>query len=213
MSRSDQVARFSPGQRAVHWSVAALATGSVITALLLYVDPLSALVGRRALLRDVHLVCGYLLPVPIVAGLLSAAFRADAASLNRFTDDDLRWLRSSRARRWGRLAVGKFNAGQKLWAAFGLGSVAVLLVTGAAMADLFGWWPLRLRTGATFVHDWLALAFGVALLGHVRLGLERDALRGMVTGHVPRAWATRTHPAWQPDDEAVPSAVAQAEEG
>ena len=51
--------------------------------------------------------------------------------------------------------MGKFNAGQKLNAAFTLGSILVLFGTGAIMFFSSAF-PDDIRTGATFVHDWLA---------------------------------------------------------
>jgi len=43
----------------------------------------------------------------------------------------------------------------------------VLLGTGVVMGSLLWSWPDDLRTGATFVHDWMALGLTVAVLGHV----------------------------------------------
>ena len=199
-----RVLRFTRAQRAVHWTFAVLAFGCLFTAVALYVGPIATLVGRRALLRSVHLTCGYLMLVPLLLGLLSRAFRADVRRLNRFGPDDTRWLRSQPARRSGRLSVGKFNAGQKVAAAFVLGSVLVFLATGMAMADLGGVWSLTVRTGSTLVHQWLAFAFAVVVVGHLRLALrDRHAMSGAITGWVPRSWARSEHPDWAVDDAPV----------
>ena len=195
--RTGQVLRFSSIQRFVHWTFAALVFGCLLTALALYVGPIATLVGRRALLRSIHLYCGYLLPVPLLLGLWDKTYRADLRRLDRFGPDDTQWLRNKRARRSGRLATGKFNAGQKLAASFFLGSVIVFLTTGAAMANLGGIWSLTVRTGSTLVHQWLALAFGIVVIGHLRLALrDRHAMSAALTGWVPKAWADREHPAW-----------------
>ncbi len=54
-----------------------------------------------------------------------------------------------------------------------------------------------LRTGATFVHDWLALAVFVVVLGHIYMAYnDSTARRGMRTGAVPVWWARREHSAW-----------------
>ncbi len=209
MPRSDEsaerVLRFSAAQRAVHWAFAVLAFGCLLTALALYVGPIATLVGRRALLRTVHLTCGYLLPVPLLLGLWSRAYRADLRRLDRFGPDDTRWLRSKAARRSGRLRVGKFNAGQKMATSFVLGSMLVFLATGMAMADLGGIWSLTVRTGSTLVHQWLALAFGIVVVGHLRLALrDRNAMSAVLGGWVPRSWARREHPAWVIEPEAQP---------
>ena len=129
---------------------------------------------------------------------------------------DAEWLRQG----GGLLKKGvhppseKFNAGQKLNAAFSLGAIIVLLVTGTMMffSSLF---PDALRTGATFVHDWLALAFVVVVLGHIYMAFnDATARMGMRTGSVPVSWAQREHGAWaaeQLESASSPAAPAAAE--
>ncbi len=187
--------RFSRGVRAVHWTLAALVVVLILSAAVLYNGSLSLLVGHRHEVELVHVYTGLALPVPLLLGLLSRAFRADLGRLNRFLPADWRWLRS-RTRRDGTIRVGKFNAGQKLNAALAAGSLVVLLGTGVLMyfTGLVG---LSLRTGATFVHDWFALGLGLLVLGHVYFALrDRQALRGMRTGRVSTTWAFAEHAAW-----------------
>jgi len=72
----------------------------------------------------------------------------------------------------------------------------VLLGTGVLMnfPDLV---RLSWRTGATFVHDWFALGLGLLVLGHIYFALkDREARRGMRTGHVTAQWAHTEHAAW-----------------
>ena len=91
----------------------------------------------------------------------------------------------------------KFNAGQKLNAAFVAGAIPVMLITGAVMR-WFHPFPLSWRTGATFVHDSLFLALVVVIVGHVMFAFsDRESLRGMLRGGVSRAWARRRHPRWE----------------
>ncbi len=191
-----EVARFTLGERWVHRSLAVLVGVLLATAAVLYFAPLAQLVGRRHLVAQVHLAAGLALPVPLVAGWLrSAALRLDARRLNRFGPRDWEWLRSS-DRRTGRIPVGKFNAGQKLNAAFTLGAVGVMLMTGVVM-HWTAWWPLAWRTGATFVHDWLAFALAVVVAGHTWMAWRDPVARaGMRTGRVPLTWARRAHPQW-----------------
>src|SRR5262249_23713941 len=93
---------------------------------------------------------------------------------------------------------GKFNAGQKLYAAVVAGSILVFLGTGLAMhfgqdLDI----PDRYRTGATFVHDLFAYGIFFAVCGHLWMASRDPVARaGMRTGYVPRWWATTEHPHW-----------------
>ncbi|MFG2758127.1 cytochrome b/b6 domain-containing protein [Streptomyces wuyuanensis] len=193
--------RFSTAERLVHRATAALMLLCVATAACLYVPGLAELVGRRALVVTLHEWSGLLLPAPFLLGLASRAFRKDLRRLNRFGPHDRTWLRSALRRRHGPglRPAGKFNAGQKLYAAWIAGAVLVMLGTGLLM-----WFthlaPLVWRSGATFVHDWLALTIGVVLVGHIAKALaDPEARRGMRTGSVERPWARREHPLWDPD--------------
>ena len=201
--RPGSLHRFSRGERAVHWTVAVLMLVSILTAAVLYNGSLALLVGHRHVVEVVHVYAGYALPAPILIGLLSRAYRADLTRMNRFTPSDWRWLRS-RTRRDGTIRVGKFNAGQKLNAALTAGAIAVLLGTGVLM-DFTGLVRLSWRTGATFVHDWFALALGLLVLGHLYFALnDREARRGMRTGRVSARWARAEHAAWAEEFEIAP---------
>ena len=187
--------RFSVGERAVHWSSAALALTCIATAAVLYNGSLAVAVGHRRIVQDIHIYCGFVLPVPMIAGLASRAYRIDGRRLNRFTRADWRWLRT-RTRRDGRIPVGKFNAGQKLNAAFTAGAIGVLFGTGCLMF-FTGWTRLAWRTGATFVHDWVALTLGMVVVGHIVYAIrDPQSRRGMRTGRVSVHWARDEHGAW-----------------
>jgi formate dehydrogenase subunit gamma len=185
--------RFDRTERAVHWLVALLLLTTLATGLILYVGSLSALVGRRALLKEIHVWSGLLAPVPFVVGMLGpwrAALRRDVRRLARWSDDDVRWLRTvgRRAR-----VTGKFNAGQKANAAFVAGAVVVQVMTGLIMR-WFEPFPLSWRTGATFVHDWIAIALWIVVTGHIILAFANPAtLRAMVTGSATRTSASPHH--------------------
>lgn len=194
------LARFSLAERSIHHLTALLMVVCLATAACLYLPLLSTLVGHRATLKTVHVWCGFALPGPIVLGLASRAFRADLRRLNRFAPHDWEWLRrrDRRAVRGGRgiLPVGKFNAGQKLNAAFTAGAILLMLGTGEIMTFPDPWGD-RWRTGATFVHDWLFLVVVVVTAGHLWEALrDRGALTGMLTGRVDAGWAARHHADW-----------------
>ena len=189
------VQRFTRAERWTHRAIAILTIVLLLTAAALYLPQVSAIVGNRPTVRLIHLIAGYALPIPILLALASAAFRADAARLNRFSPNDWAWLRS-RDRRSGRIPVGKFNAGQKLNAAFTLGAVIVMFATGLVLAwnEFF---PDDIRTGATFTHDWLALVIAIMAAGHIAMALKDPMARvGMRTGEVSTEWAAREHDAW-----------------
>ena len=146
-------------------------------------------------MEQVHVWCGFALPVPLVAGLVSGSYRAELRRLNHFTAHDWQWLRS-RTRRDGRIPVGKFNAGQKLNGALSAGAIAVLLLTGVVMYDT-GLTGDAWRTGATLMHDWFSLAVGLLVVGHLGFALRDPiAMRSLRTGTVPRRWARHEHRSW-----------------
>ncbi|MFG2682139.1 cytochrome b/b6 domain-containing protein [Streptomyces sp. NPDC048392] len=194
--------RFTPAERWVHQTTALLAGVCIAAAACLYVAPLAELVGRRRLVVTVHEWSGIALPLPVLLGLASRALRSDLSRLNRFDAHDRRWLGAALGRRGAsKIPSGKFNAGQKVYAAWTGGAGLVMVGTGLLL-----WFPdlvsLSLRTGATFVHDWLALAIGVAVAGHVWKGAsDSGALEGMWRGSVSRAWADREHRLWRQEME------------
>jgi len=195
VSDSPYLDRFTRAERVVHRLVAILMGTCLVTAAILYNGSLMLAVGHRHLVETIHVWSGLALPVPMLAGLASAAYRFDVRRLNRFTSSDWRWLRS-RSRRDGTIAVGKFNAGQKINAWLVAGATGVLLGTGALM-----YWTglvrLSWRSGATFVHDWSALALGLLVLGHLAYAFrDPEARRGMRTGRVSARWAHAEHAGW-----------------
>jgi formate dehydrogenase subunit gamma len=219
-----RVQRFTPLERAIHWCVAALVGVCMATAAALSIAPVATLVGRRELVREVHVVCGLLLVAPLLLLVVlasarppgptgptgplahvSADVRADVRRLARFDHDDLRWLRTraradarvrARAHARPRTGHGKFHPGQKLNAAASAAALVSLYATGVVLR-WFEPFPLWLRQGATFVHDWTAFLFVILVAAHVARALaDPMSLRGMVTGDVDRAWARHRHPRW-----------------
>ena len=194
-SNDRSVRRFSTAERLVHRTVAVLMTVCIATAAVLYNGALAVPVGHRHVIELIHVYSGFALPIPLVLGIASVAYRADLDRLNRFAPSDWKWLRS-RTRRDGTIRVGKFNAGQKMNAALTSGAILVLLGTGILM-----YFPslvrLSWRTGATFVHDWFALGLGLLVIGHITFAVkDPEARRGMRTGRVSTAWARAEHREW-----------------
>jgi formate dehydrogenase subunit gamma len=197
---SERLPRFTAAERAVHGAVAVLTIVCLVTGAVLYNGSLAMVVGHRHAVELLHVWAGFALPVPLLLGAGSAVYRTDVRRLNRFTPQDWEWLRSS-DRRAGRIRVGKFNAGQKLNAALSTGAILVLLGTGTVMY-VTGLVRLSWRSGATFVHDWSALALGLLVLGHLSFALrDTESLHGMWSGRVSVDWANKEHAAWadEPD--------------
>jgi formate dehydrogenase subunit gamma len=173
----------------------------------LYFGPLAQLVGRRYLVLTVHEWSGILLPLPFLLGLFSPAFRADLRRINRSAPYDGRWLRAALRRRISpaERRAGKFNAGQKLYAGWIAGAVLVMMFTGLLMWFM-GLLPLISRTSTIFVHDFLAWAIAIVLLGHMRKAFaDPEARLGMRTGYVDRRWAAVHHSEWLAEDRSAGS--------
>jgi formate dehydrogenase subunit gamma len=192
-----RLVRFDRVERLAHWSLAVLFAILMLTAIPLYVGSVAQLVGRRALLAEIHSWSGVVLPVPLVVSLLGPwgrGFRRDVRRLNFWTPDERRWLRS--VGRYPVVEPGKFNAGQKLNAAFTAGVIVAMLATGSVM-HWYKPFPVDWRTGATFVHDLLAFAIFAVVIGHIGFALtHRDALRSIFRGWVTRRWARVHAPQW-----------------
>jgi len=203
-----RLARFTRAERALHWATATVVLICAITGMFLYIGPLSALVSRRALLKDIHVYAGLSMPIPLAAayaGRWRTAVRDDVRSLARWTRGDRRWLRSLGRKATGE--VGKFNAGQKANAAFIVGMIPVMIATGSIMR-WFEPFPLPWRTGATFVHDWTAIATWFVVFGHIATAFSKPpALWSMVRGWMPAAWARDHHPRWAPAAEEIETPV------
>jgi formate dehydrogenase subunit gamma len=210
------IERFGRPTRALHWATAGAVLTAALTGLILYVGPLTALVGRRTLVKDIHVIAGLSMPVPLLlayAGGGRRDVRANVRRLARWSRADRRWLRTRG--RDARDRVGKFNAGQKANAAFVAGMIPIMVFSGSIMR-WFEPWPVQYRTGATFVHDWTAIATWVIVAGHILFALnDTESLRGMLTGRVSRAWARDHHPRWaaELDPEGEPEEPEEARVG
>ena len=166
------VTRFDRVTRVVHWSTAVFGLILVVTGTILYVPDLSAVIGMRATLKEVHVIAGLLTVVPLAIAAASGQpgrrLRADLAELSRIG-----------------VSNGKFNGGQKFLTAVFSGLFTMQLLTGLIMfrpnAFADAW-----RTGATFVHDWAFVGLFLATVGHIVKAInEPELLRSMMTGEGP----------------------------
>jgi formate dehydrogenase subunit gamma len=218
IASSRHLLRFDRVERVAHWTTALLFGILMVTALPLYFVQVESLVGRRALVADIHTWAGVALPVPLIislAGPWGARMRRDARRFNLWTAAEVRWLWSVGRERIPK--PDKFNPGQKLNALFIAGAIVVMFGTGFVL-KWFGFFPLSWRTGATFVHDVLALGVFIVVLGHIAFAVShRDALRSMIKGWVTVGWAKRHASGWlqeeEPETEAEPISASSARRG
>jgi formate dehydrogenase subunit gamma len=195
-----QLERFDRVERAAHWLNACVVLFLVATGAILYVPSLSAAVGQRLTVENSHVYVGLAVFLPVligVAGPWGARFRGDLREMRDLDSDEVAWLRT--LGRQGRAAIGKFNPGQKLNTYAVSAMVVVLFVTGIVIRWA-NFLPVGFRTGATFIHDVFAILLSAVVLGHIAFALAHPAsLKAMVTGRVPRSWASRHAPAWRVD--------------
>ena len=189
--------RFDRVERVAHWLTAALVLVLIVTGAILYIPSFSVAIGRRLLIENIHVYVGIAMFVPLIVSLIGPwgrALRRDLASMNRFTKDELSWLRSFGAR--GRASIGKFNPGQKL-NTYGVGALLTMLLLTGVIMRFFNFASVSWRTSATFVHDWFAVFLAALIFGHIVFALTHPgALRSMVSGRVTVRWAKRHAPAW-----------------
>jgi len=180
----NRLARWTRTERAVHWVHATAFCILLGSGLCLYLPSLAEIVGRRPLLKHIHL---YTALAWAIALLLIVAV-GDRRALLRT------------AREVDRLAVeGRMNRRQKL-----------NIIVTAAFAILFAvsgfdlWYGERDTqfrfTNALLIHDWLMYIAFFIFVGHLYYALilpsTRHALSGMTRGWVREDWAQKRHPAW-----------------
>jgi len=196
------VKRFTPIERFAHRTITILMFILIATAAALYIPDISVLVGNRGIVKTIHSVSGFLLPIPLIIAIAFPVFRMNMRELNRFYPHDFAWLKRQDSTSIKPEIInpdpvyGKYNAGQKLNSAFSFGSILIMFATGMVMffSSLF---TDDIRTGATFVHDWLTLAIVVALAGHIYHAMnDAQARMGMRSGEVTPSWAQAHHPQW-----------------
>jgi formate dehydrogenase subunit gamma len=211
----ERVRRFTRTERSVHWVQAASFLLLLLTGFALSLQPIEAVFGHRALLREMHLSSAFFFffgPAVVALAGDRRSVAEDVEAVDTWDADDLRWLIPSPLLGLFGLPTprpGRFNAGQKLNAIFVAWSVLTFTVTG-----LIIWqnrrFPSDLVSRSNDIHTLLAyLAFG-AFLGHLYLATgdpkTRPSLRGMTLGWVRVDWAREHHPRWLERVSAPPAA-------
>ena len=167
----------SATEKVLHWSVAAAVLLMLVTGVLMYVPALSVGVGERFWVRSLHLAgaLGMLLALVALAALRPREVGALERQLSALDHSDWEWLR----RPWDVFVdrapsavpvAGRFNAGQKLFAALVAGLLAALLLTGIPMF-WWGWFSAELVARSRDLHLLAAFAATALIAGHIYLGL------------------------------------------
>jgi len=199
MTGERYVRRFSRTERAVHWVHASAFLVLLGSGLVLYLPSLATEIGRRPLVKDVHLFTALAWAIALLAVVALGdrrGLRATTRELDVFDADDRRWLLGRHVRQ------GRFNAGQKLNAAFTAAFAVLLAVSGVLL--WLGERDTRFRFDSTIVlHDVVAYLSVALLAGHLYLAVihpsTRHALRGMTVGTVREDWAREHHAKWPTD--------------
>jgi formate dehydrogenase subunit gamma len=186
----------------VHASAFLVLLGS---GLCLYLPSLAELVGRRPLLKTIHLYTAIAwlvaLAVVVVVGDRSS-LRATVREIDMFDRDDRNWLRGRSA------PQGRLNAGQTLNAIITAAFAVLFGITGLLL--WYGERDTRFRFAQTIlIHDWLMYVSFVLFLGHLYLSVihpkTRHALNGMTRGWVDADWAREHHAKWAAGQEVADS--------
>jgi formate dehydrogenase subunit gamma len=199
MTRERYVRRFSRTERAVHWVHASAFLVLLGSGLVLYLPSLATEIGRRPLVKDVHLFTALAWAIALLTVVALGdrrGLRATTRELDVFDADDRRWLLGRRVRQ------GRFNAGQKLNAALTAAFAVLLAVSGVLL--WLGERDTRFRFDSTIVlHDVVAYLSVGLLAGHLYLAVihpsTRHALRGITVGTVREDWAREHHAKWPTD--------------
>lgn len=195
-----RIQRFNRTERSLHWVHAAAFLVLLGSGLALYLPSLAQLIGRRPLLKDIHVytAVGWAAAIALIVLLGNTrSLRRTLHDLDVFDRDDRDWLRGRKA------PQGRFNAGQKLNAAITSAFAVLFAVTGTLL--WLGERDTRFRFAQTIlIHDWLTQISLVLFLGHLYLAVihstTRHALNGMTRGWVDAGWAGRHHPKWSHEE-------------
>jgi formate dehydrogenase subunit gamma len=191
-----RLARFSRTERAVHWVYAAAFVVLLGSGLCLYLPSLAEAVGRRPLLKTIHVYTA----LALIAALVVVVVVGDRRSLRATVHEVDVWDRADRAWfRRRRTPSGRLNAGQKLNAVVTASFAVLFTVTGGLL--WYGERDTRFRFADTIlVHDWLTYISLFLFTGHVYLSVihprTRHSLVGITRGWVDEDWALEHHRTW-----------------
>ena len=195
-----RLARFSATERAVHWIYAAAFVVLLGSGLCLYLPSLAEAVGRRPLLKTIHVYTALALIAALVVVILVGdrrSLRAAAHEVDVWDRYDRAWFRNRKT------PSGRLNAGQKLNTIVTASFAVLFTVTGGLL--WYGERDTRFRFADTIlVHDWLTYVSLLLFLGHLYLSVihprTRHSLVGMTRGWVDEDWAVQHHYNWAQEE-------------
>ncbi len=196
----DKIARFTPMQRYVHWTVAILFVILGLTGLILTFgrDGLIPLIGNEAfgsIAYIAKIIHDYLGPVFAIA-LLAMLFTFIKGNFPNGVD--FKWLLKLGGLFGGHPDAGRYNAGEKLWFWLAILGGAVVVSSGLVLDfPIFGQ-DRELMQQSTVVHAIGAVIVLAASFGHMYLGTVgmEGAFESMQTGYCDANWAKEHHNLW-----------------
>lgn len=200
--RPEYVRRFSGAEQALHWLLAVSFLTMLVTGLILYLPSLAEVAANRRLWKSIHLgaALAFWLGTLLIVSSSTGGLRRTVGQIDKFDDDDRRWLKWQVRQMGPKPPQGRFNAGQKLNTAVIAGLMVVFTISGTLM--YLQEVDARFRgTSAILVHD-IAMYIAIPLvIGHLYMAMlnpsTRHSLRGMVLGTVRRDWAREHHAKWE----------------
>jgi formate dehydrogenase subunit gamma len=196
-TRARYVTRFTLTERLLHWVHAAAFFVLLGSGLVLYIPALSADVGRRPLIKDVHFYtavswAGAMIMIALLGN--RRAIIATIREIDLFDRDDRRFLAGKT-----HAPQGRFNAGQKVNAIITAAFAVLFFISGMLL-----WLDERNTAfhlqGTLYLHDALMYVSIVIVVGHLYLALvnpsTRHSIRGITLGNVSEEWAHAHHAKW-----------------
>jgi formate dehydrogenase subunit gamma len=194
--RPRRLRRWSRTERAVHWIHAAAFLVLLGSGLCLYLPSLAEAVGRRPLLKSIHIYTAVAWAIALALVVVVGNRRSLARTVHEveyWDADDVAWLRGRR------VPQGRLNAGQKLNTI-----VTAVFAILFAISGFFLWYGERNTAWrlphALLVHDYLMYVSFFLFLGHLWFSLiyprTRHALTGITRGWVSEDYAVRRHAKW-----------------
>lgn len=204
-----RIQRFSITERIAHWVHAASFFLLILTGLVVLSPKFAFLAnlfggvqGARYVHRAAGIVFSFVTVLIFVLGDRPAFVRW-LKDITTWGKDDITFLKGFPKEFFGGHPQlpeqGRFNSGEKVNSLLVLGGGGVLAVTGLMMWFHEGI-PLAIVRWAYPLHSLLALVMAAVVIGHMYLGLlhpgSREAINGMLSGYVSRAFAKTHHGKW-----------------